>query len=52
LLVCEAHPEFLQYLQNDENNLNYIRKRTNKEIRLQENNEMPVGEYNIYTADQ
>lgn len=52
LLVCEAHPEFLQYLQNDENNLNYIRKKTNKEIRLQENNEMPVGEYNIYTADQ
>ena len=50
-LVCEGHPEFLQYLQNDENNLNYIRKRTHKKIRLVADNDMPVGEYNIYTSD-
>ncbi len=51
ILVCEAHPDFLQYLQNDEHNLNYIRKRTNKEISLRENNNLAVGEYNIYTTD-
>jgi ribonuclease G len=51
IIVCEAHPQLLQYVQNDEANLNYIRKRTNKELDLIEKENMNVGEYNIYTRD-
>lgn len=50
-IVCEAHPELLQYVQNDEANLYYIRKRTKKNLELIENPHMNVGEYNIYSKE-
>lgn len=48
-IVCEANPELLQYIINDENNTQYIKKKTGKELRLQANNNMKTDEYNIST---
>jgi ribonuclease G len=49
-IVCEAHPQLLQYLLNEENNMNYIRKKTGKKIRLEENSSMNIEEYNLYST--
>ncbi|HPF20223.1 MAG TPA: Rne/Rng family ribonuclease [Syntrophomonas sp.] len=49
-IVCEAHPQLLQYLINEENNMNYIRKKTGKKIRLEENSSMNIEEYNLYST--
>lgn len=48
-IICEAHPDLLQFVLNDEKNLNYIRKKTGKEFKLQANEELNLEEYNIYT---
>ncbi|HWQ75048.1 MAG TPA: Rne/Rng family ribonuclease [Syntrophomonas sp.] len=49
-IVCEAHPQLLQYILNEETNLNYIRKKTGKRIRLEENSAMGLDEYNLYST--
>lgn len=49
-IICEAHPHLLQYIANDEKNLNYIQKRTGKTIRLVENSSMAPTGYNISTG--
>ncbi|HHW62108.1 MAG TPA: ribonuclease E/G, partial [Syntrophomonadaceae bacterium] len=48
-IICEAHPELLQYVLNDEKNLAYIRKKTGKEFILLPNEELHIEDYNIYT---
>lgn len=48
-LVCEANPQLLKYLQENENNLDYIRKRTQKNLKLVSNANLAPVEYNIYT---
>jgi len=47
-IVCEAHPQLLQYIMNEDTNLNYIRKKTGKKIRFEENNNMSIEEYNLH----
>ncbi len=47
-IVCEAHPQLLQYLLNEESNMNYIRKKTGKKVRLLENSNMNIEDYNLY----
>ena len=47
-IICEAHPELLQYVLNDEKNLSYIRKKTGKEFTLLPNEELHIEDYNIY----
>src|SRR5665647_721674 len=49
-IVCEAHPQLLQYIINEENNLNYIRKKTGKKIRLEENSSFNLEEYNLHST--
>ena len=49
-IVCEAHPQLLQYIINEENNLNYIRKKTGKKIRLEENSSYNLEEYNLHST--
>jgi len=49
-IVCEAHPQLLQYIVNEENNLNYIRKKTGKKIRLEENSSFNLEEYNLHST--
>lgn len=46
-ITCEAHPELLQYIENDERNLDFIQKRTGKQIKLIANPNLVVTEYNI-----
>lgn len=47
-IICEAHPELLQYITNDEKNLNYIRKKTGKNVKLVANPKMSVEDYNLH----
>jgi len=47
-VVCEAHPQLLQYVSNDEKNLEYITRRINKKVKLTPNPDMSLTEYNIY----
>jgi ribonuclease G len=49
-VVCEANPELLQYIENDEKNLEFITRRTRKQIKLQPNDSLSISEYNIYPA--
>ena len=49
-IVCEAHPQLLQYIISEENNLNYIRKKTGKKIRLEENSSYNLEEYNLHST--
>lgn len=49
-VVCEANPELLQYIENDEKNLEFITRRTRKQIKLQPNESLSISEYNIYPA--
>jgi len=48
-ITCEAHPELLQYIENDARNLEYIKRRTGKEIKLVANPELAVHDYQIST---
>jgi ribonuclease G len=50
-IVCEAHPQLLQIVTNDEKNLAYIRKKAGKQFTLLANEELPLDEYNIYTDE-
>jgi len=49
-IVCEAHPQLLQYIINEEHNLNYIRKKTGKTIRLEANSSLNLEEYNLHST--
>ncbi|MGR6835378.1 Rne/Rng family ribonuclease [Syntrophomonas erecta] len=51
IIICEAHPEVLQHIKDDTKNLEYIRKRTGKEIKLVANPQLASGLYNISTAE-
>ncbi|MGI5920428.1 MAG: Rne/Rng family ribonuclease [Syntrophomonadaceae bacterium] len=48
-LVCEAHPRLINAISEDEKNLEYIRKRTKKNIKLVPNPKMGQVEYNLYS---
>lgn len=48
-ITCEAHPELLQYIENDAKNLEYIKRRTGKEIKLVANPELAIHDYRIIT---
>lgn len=48
-LVCEANPQLLKYLQNDDCGLEYIHNMTKKEIRLVANTSIAPEQYNIYS---
>lgn len=48
-ICCEAHPEFLEYIQNDEKNLAYIRKKTMKDIKLIADENLSIGDYKLYS---
>ena len=48
-IICEANPRLLEYIHNDEKNLGYIEKRTQKKIKLLANPELPLVDYKIYT---
>lgn len=48
-ICCEAHPHLIKYISEDEKNLDYIRKRTQKKIKLISNSNMGQAEYNIYS---
>jgi ribonuclease G len=47
-LVCEANPQLLKHIQDEPANLDYIRRRTNKELKFVSNPAMTLVEYNIY----
>lgn len=47
-LVCEAHPQLIKYISEDEKNLEYIRNRTQKNIKLISNSKLGQIEYNLY----
>ncbi|MEN6463518.1 MAG: ribonuclease E/G, partial [Syntrophomonas sp.] len=47
-LVCEAHPQLIKYISEDEKNLEYIRNRTQKSIKLISNSKLGQIEYNLY----
>ncbi|CFX80322.1 Ribonuclease E/G [Syntrophomonas zehnderi OL-4] len=49
-IICEAHPELLQYITNDEKNLNYIKKKTGKRIKLVAKQEMQLEDYNLHSS--
>lgn len=49
-IICEAHPQLLQFISNDEKNLNYIRKKTGKKIKLVANSDLGIDEYNIHSS--
>lgn len=46
-IICEAHPELLQYIENDQKNLEYIHKRTGKAIKLLPNPDLAIADYRI-----
>lgn len=48
-VICEANPRLLEFIYNDEKNLGYIEKRTQKKIRLLANPDLPLVDYKIYT---
>ncbi|MEN6348560.1 MAG: Rne/Rng family ribonuclease [Syntrophomonas sp.] len=50
VLVCEAHPRLLKLIKDDEKNLDYIKKRTGKEIKFINNPNMELTEYSINAA--
>ncbi|MBO8158714.1 Rne/Rng family ribonuclease [Thermosyntropha sp.] len=47
-IICEAHPQLLQFVANDEANLAYIEKKSGKKIKLVSNQDMNFHEYKIY----
>ena len=49
-IICEAHPQLLQFISNDEKNLSFIRKKTGKNIKLVANPGMNVEEYNLHSG--
>ncbi|SHG72366.1 RNAse G [Thermosyntropha lipolytica DSM 11003] len=51
-IVCEAHPELLQFVANDESNLAYIEKKSGKKIKLVANSDLPLYEYRIYASSE
>jgi ribonuclease G len=51
VLVCEAHPELLQYIENDVKNIDYIRRRTGKELKLINNPELAIADYRISAGE-
>lgn len=46
-IICEAHPELLQYIENDEKNLEFIQRRTGKQIKLVPNPELAISDYRL-----
>ncbi len=48
-IICEAHPQLLQIISNDEKNLNYIKKKTGKNIKLVANLGMSIEDYNLHS---
>lgn len=48
-IVCEANPRLLELIENDEINLAYIERRTQKKINLVPNPDLNPTNYKIYT---
>ncbi|MDD2586552.1 MAG: Rne/Rng family ribonuclease [Syntrophomonadaceae bacterium] len=48
-IVCEANPQLLQIISNDEKDLAHIQKKTGKKLKLTPNNDLSVIEYKLYT---
>lgn len=46
-LICEAHPQLIKYISENEKDLDYIRKRTQKDIKLIPNPKLGEIEYNL-----
>ncbi|MGE5390505.1 MAG: Rne/Rng family ribonuclease [Deltaproteobacteria bacterium] len=46
-IVCVANPQLLQFIANDEKNMDYITRRINKKIKLVPNPDMAITDYNI-----
>ncbi|HEX3012226.1 MAG TPA: Rne/Rng family ribonuclease [Syntrophomonadaceae bacterium] len=47
-LVCEANPQLLKFIQEDTVNLDFIRRRSQKELKFVANPGLAPVEYNIY----
>jgi ribonuclease G len=50
-LICEAHPELLQYIENDAKNIEYIKRRTGKGLKLVANPELAINDYRINAGE-
>ncbi len=50
-IICEAHPQLLQQLMQDEKDLGYIRHKTGKCFTLRGNDELSIDEYHIFSKD-
>jgi len=48
-IICEANPRLLEFIHNDEKNLGYIEKRTQKKVKLLANPDLALVDYKIYT---
>jgi ribonuclease G len=46
-IICELHPHLLEFIMNDEKNLNYIEHVTGKRIKLVSKEGLNLDEYNI-----
>jgi len=51
VLICEAHPELLQYIENDVKNIDYIKRRTGKGLKLIANPELAIADYRITAGE-
>ncbi len=50
-IICEAHPQLVQLLQNDAANLDYVREKLGKKIKFMAQPSSNLGEYRIYAID-
>ncbi|MEA1961090.1 MAG: Rne/Rng family ribonuclease [Bacillota bacterium] len=50
-IICEAHPELLELVTRDGKNLEYIKKRTGKNLSFVPNTKLAMDEYNIHIND-
>jgi len=47
-IICEANPRLLEFIHNDEKNMAYIEKRTQKKVKLLANPDLALVDYKIY----
>ncbi|HWP97202.1 MAG TPA: Rne/Rng family ribonuclease [Syntrophomonadaceae bacterium] len=50
-IICEAHPQLLQQVQEDAAHLEYIKGRLGKKIRFHPHEEMSLSDYKLHTGE-
>lgn len=50
-IICEAHPQLIQHLLNDSSNMDYVREKLGKKIKLSPQTTANLAEYKIYASE-